>query len=116
MNKDGFKIPENYFDAFPKKMLQKVNTKKKNLSVILSLSIAASFLIVFFSVQNLLFPTDHPMQKNICQISDVEYFDINMTEIYDICDNNTENKELEDTELIDFLIEDESDYEYILNE
>jgi len=36
-------------------------------------------------------------------------------DIYDICEN-TNNETTENTEIINFLLEDETDYEWILNE
>jgi len=117
MNKNGFKIPDNYFDHFPNKVMSRIKAEKKKkktfqLSVISS--IAASVLIVFLSVYTMYKQED---KNEDCQLSEIEYFGIEMNDVYDICENtNSPIPDLEDTEIIDFLDNDELNYEWLIDE
>jgi len=120
MKKDGFKIPDNYFEQLPDSIMQKIAKEKKkkkifHLSIISS--VAAAILIIFVSVYTMYPQQNTPIKLDDCQISDIEYFDIEMTDIYDVCENTTTtDKSVSKKEIVDFLVNDDTDYEWILNE
>ena len=119
MKKDGFKIPDIYFEEFPETIMSKIRAekkKKKTFQLSIISSIAASILIVLLSVYTMY---NQKSSKPIddCQLSEIEYFGIEMNDIYDICENtNTSTNNIEDEEIIDFLDNDELNYEWIINE
>ena len=119
MNKDGFKIPDNYFEQFPNELMLKIAHKRKKKKIfqfsVIS-SVAASVLIVFLSVY-VMYNQESTNAIEDCQLSEIDYFGIEMNDIYDICENtNKPSTNLENTEIIDFLDNDELDYEWIINE
>lgn len=128
-NKDiGFKVPEGYFDDFNRRIQEKIDSgnnnkpvKQKSLiarypyaaAAVIVLLIASSYLLIPF--QKEANSTQIP-NTSLSEISDAEYFGINMNDLYYAYNDEIEGislAEINEEELIDYLAE-ESDYNELI--
>jgi len=115
MTKNGFKIPENYFDEFrnnlPEIIEHNAKEKKQN-SIRIYYSIAASIIFIVASIFTFLPSSTTEENKLLSQeLSDVEYYDIDMNDLYYAysTDLNEQNSnDIDEENIIDYL-SDESD-------
>ena len=122
-HKSGFKVPEGYFCDFKNRIPDLIKDEKsikphEKKSIKLFYFAAASIILLMLST--FVFIPTNSKQKHIeIQLSDIEYYDINMNDIYYAY--NDENIEflddelnIEDTETINFLVDELSVEELIL--
>jgi hypothetical protein len=112
----GFKLPENYFEDFRKQLridIEKDTPKKKTFHLSpIHYTIAASILLVIVSTFTFLpfNQNQNSLESSDVLLSDIEYYDIDMNDIYYayndelILENETETEINEDV-LIEYLTE-----------
>ena len=122
-HKGGFKVPEGYFEEFRNKIPEiikedKVFVPKRNNSIKLFYYAAASIILLMLSTF-VFYPSSNNTKHIEIQLSDIEYYDINMNDIYYAYNDEnldfTENElNLEDTETVNFLADELSIEDLIL--
>ena len=122
-HKGGFKVPEGYFEDFKNKIPDLIKEDKtlvpqKNNSIKLVYYAAASIILLMLSTF-VFSPSNNNVKHIEIQLSDIEYYDINMNDIYYAYNDEnldfTENElDLEDTETVNFLADELSVEDLIL--
>jgi len=114
--RSGFKIPDNYFDDFRKNIPSIIEQREavpKRNKKLFYFAAAASIILIAVSVFTFLPKQSQPkdMQLLALELSDVEYYDIDMDDLYYAYEENSEilnETEIDQENIIDYL-ESESD-------
>ena len=113
--KNAFKIPENYFEDFKQRIPEIINENKKEIkprSNRLSIYYAVAASIILLIVSAITFLPILNEQKNSSiqyELSDAEYYDIEMDDLYFAYNDEIvpeENSEAEDEDMINYLADD----------
>jgi hypothetical protein len=114
INKSGFKVPENYFEEFRASLKLEADqqtSKKKFKLRPMHYSIAASVVLVIVSVFTFMPPkqsTNTNIEHGDILLSDLEYYDIDMHDLYyayndELIESSSQEPEISDDVLIDYI-------------
>jgi len=122
-HKSGFTVPEGYFNDFRNKIPDLIKEDKnikiqKKINYKLFYFAAASIILLMLSTF-VFYPTTNNQKHIEIQLSDIEYYDININDIYYAYNseniNYTDDQlNIEDAETVDFLIDELSIEDLIL--
>lgn len=130
-HKNPFKVPENYFEDFPEKISNKISSPKSKPHFIIQSQLAlvgfmiAIMMTFYFGIEFALDNYDNinnnqTVESNINIDDNVEITKYDEDLLIDVLIEDTaqinQNKTIEDEDIIEYLIEENIDYDYLLAE